>query len=182
MLEETATPTCMPFMILFLSELRLALNPLTRGSFPWLLYRGWSVAFSCLMRVTLENSSYRPCSLGTPGLARGLGWSLLKRFTGSGDIRVGVFLGGSAGLTALMERWIHHRLLGNHTLWGWQGPGDLSQWPCDGDAQVLCVQGQTQGVVMEPAGMWGHYLTQPCAPLSTKCTPKGLQTLKIKMY
>lgn len=145
-LEEKATPMCMPFMITFLSELRPALNSLTRQSFHWLLYRGCSVAFSCLMRVTLESSCNRPSSLGTAGgsaaAAPGGRWSWLKRFPESRDIRVGVSLGVAAGLSNGKVN--PHSLVRNHSLWGWQGPGDLSQWPwwCSG---VLCAWADPRG-------------------------------------
>lgn len=177
---------------MFLSELWPDLNSLIRESFHWLLYWGWSVAFPCLMRVTLENSSYRPSSLGAPGalllLPQGARWSLLKRFTESRDIRVGVFLWVSAGLAALMERLIHTDWLEITPCEAGRAQGTCPRDLGDGDAQVFCVQEQTHGVITEPAGMWGHChwgfgcLMQPCTPLCTKCTPKGLQTLKIKIY
>lgn len=150
----------MPSMIMFLSELRPALNSLTRENFPWLLYQGWSVAFSCLMRVTLENSSYRPFSLRTPGgsapAGQGPRCSLWKRFTESRDIRVGVFPAVSAALTALMERWIHSHCLQITPCDAGRAQGTCPSDLGDGDAQAFRVQGQTHGVVMEPVGMWGH--------------------------
>lgn len=69
--------------------------------FHWLLYQGWPVAFSCLLRVILENSSYRPPLLGTLGLcpaALGRERVLVKEIYSKQGLQAG---------WTLMERWIH---------------------------------------------------------------------------
>lgn len=166
MLEETATPKCMPFMILFLSELRLALNPLTRGSFPWLLYRGWSVAFSCLMRVTLENSSYRPCSLGTPGAGPGTGVVLVKEiyrkrgYQGGGVPRGECWTHSSNGkVNSSQTAWKSHPV----RLAGPRGPVPVTLWWwCSG---ALCARA-------DPGSGYGASWNVGSLPHAAMCSPE----------